>query len=123
MNIQQIDPKQACEILKNEPGIVYIDVRTEDEFENGHVPKAINIPVVVPNMQLGRMVPNPRFVSVVELHVPKDTRVIVGCQAGLRSQYAAELLTGSGYQRVCNMQGGIRWREGSDGSNRCAGMA
>ena len=107
MNIKNISPEETKDILNSDSSAVYIDVRTEQEFNNGHVPKAINIPVVWPDPSTRRMQPNPDFLKVVSAHLPKDKRIIVGCQAGGRSQFAAELLAQDGFQDVSNMQGGF----------------
>jgi rhodanese-related sulfurtransferase len=107
MSLKQINPQQASEILQNDLEAVYIDVRTEPEFQNGHPAKAVNIPVVFPDPARGQMVPNPDFLRVVEGKFAKEKKIIVGCQAGGRSQYAAELLTQAGFKDVSNMQGGF----------------
>jgi len=107
MALKNIGPEQAREILDKEDGAVYIDVRTEPEFVNGHVPKAVNIPVVWPDAATRQMKPNPDFVKVVSAHFPKSKRIIVGCQAGGRSQFAGELLMQEGFEDVSNMQGGF----------------
>ena len=107
MNTKTINPEQAKSILEDDANAVYIDVRTEPEFMNGHVPKSINIPVVWPDPSTRQMQPNPDFVKVVAAHFGKDKRIIVGCQAGGRSQFAAELLAQDGFQDVSNMQGGF----------------
>jgi rhodanese-related sulfurtransferase len=107
MSTKNISPEQAKSILDSDGSAVYIDVRTEQEFTNGHVPKSINIPVVWPDPATRQMKPNPDFVKVVSAHFGKDKRIIVGCQAGGRSQFAAELLAQEGFQDVSNMQGGF----------------
>src|SRR5438105_7664237 len=107
MSIKNIRPEQAKDILESDGSAVYIDVRTEQEFMNGHVPKSINVPVVWPDPSTRQMKPNPDFVKVVSAHFARDKRIIVGCQAGGRSQVAADLLTKDGFQDVSNMQGGF----------------
>jgi rhodanese-related sulfurtransferase len=107
MSVKQINPEQTNEILQRESQSVYIDVRTENEFANGHVPGSVNIPVVFPNPATRQMAPNPDFVRVVEANFSKDKKIIVGCQAGGRSQFAGDLLTQAGFQDVSNMQGGF----------------
>jgi rhodanese-related sulfurtransferase len=102
-----IDPEQAKNILDSDSSAIYIDVRTEQEFMNGHVPNSVNIPVVWPDPATRQMKPNPDFVKVVSAHYPKDKRIIVGCQAGGRSQFAADWLSQDGFQDVSNMQGGF----------------
>src|SRR5262249_35509474 len=49
MAIKEITPQQAHDILTKDPSVVYIDVRTEREFANGHPIGAVNIPVAFPD--------------------------------------------------------------------------
>ena len=107
MTIQQITPQQAHTLMAQDKDIVYLDVRTVPEYEAGHPPSALNVPVVLPNPAVGKMVPNPDFLPTVAAHLPRDTKIIVGCQVGGRSQYAAEVLEHAGYQYLANMQGGF----------------
>ena len=106
MAIKEITPPQAHEVLLSDPSAVYIDVRTEREFANGHPQGALNIPVAFPDPARG-MVMNPDFVKVVESHFPREKRIIIGCQAGPRSNAAAGFLQQAGYQDVSNMVGGF----------------
>jgi rhodanese-related sulfurtransferase len=106
MAIKEITPQQAYEALTSDAGSIYIDVRTEREFAAGHPQGAVNIPVAFPDPARG-MVMNADFVKVVEGHFPKDKKIIVGCQAGPRSNAAAGLLQQAGYQDVSNMLGGF----------------
>jgi rhodanese-related sulfurtransferase len=107
MGVKQISVESARKTLETSDEVVYVDVRTPQEFEAGHPPKAINIPVVLPSPHSRQMVPNPDFMSIVERHVPKGKQVILGCKMGVRSQIAAELLDSAGYTDVSNMQGGF----------------
>src|SRR5262245_32352943 len=107
MSVKNVRPEEAKDILDHDHKAVYIDVRTEQEFMNGHVPKSVNIPVVWPDPSTRRMKPNPDFVRVVSGHFSKNQRIIVGCQAGGRSLMAAELLSQEGFEDVSNMQGGF----------------
>ena len=105
MSIRQTTPREANQLI--EQGYRYIDVRTEREFAFGHPATAVNLPVLVPDPATRQMALNPDFLPVVEAHFPKDSKIIVGCQAGGRSQRAAELLEQAGYTIVVNMQGGF----------------
>jgi rhodanese-related sulfurtransferase len=107
MSIQQISAEETHALMTQDPGIIYLDVRTVSEFEAGHPPAALNIPVVVPNPAIRKMTPNPGFLPTIEANIPKDAKIIVGCMSGGRSQYAAEVLEDAGYQNVANMQGGF----------------
>jgi rhodanese-related sulfurtransferase len=107
MAVKEVTPQQAHDLLlAADTGAVYIDVRTEREFANGHPQGAVNIPVAFPDPARG-MVMNAEFVRVVESNYPKDKKIIVGCQAGPRSNAAAGLLEQAGYQDVSNMVGGF----------------
>jgi rhodanese-related sulfurtransferase len=106
MAIKEITPQQAHDLLQNNPGAIYIDVRTTREFAAGHPQDAVNIPVAFPDPARG-MVMNADFVKVVEGNFPKDKKIIVGCQAGPRSNAAAGLLQQAGYQDLSNMVGGF----------------
>jgi rhodanese-related sulfurtransferase len=53
------------------------------------------------------MVPNPDFLSAVEAAYPKDTKIVVGCQAGGRSLRAAEMMTGAGYTQIIDQRAGF----------------
>jgi len=119
MPIRQIAPDEAYKLL--DEGYRYVDVRTEAEFANGHPATAVNVPVVFPDPATRQMVMNPDFVGVVEAHFPKDARLIVGCQAGGRSQRAAEVLTQVGYSQVLNMQGGFGGARDQSGRSVVAG--
>ena len=107
MSVKQINPVQTHEVLQQNPNAVYIDVRTTQEFENGHVPGAANIPVTLPDPMTGRMMPNPNFLQLVEAKYARDKTIILGCQMGGRAQYAADMLDQSGFKDVSNMQGGF----------------
>ena len=107
MAITQITPPEAHQTLGQDAAIIYLDVRTEAEFQAGHPERAINIPVVFFDQAAGRPVPNPHFLTVVEANIPKEATVVVGCQAGGRSQRAAEIMEQAGYAQVSNMMGGF----------------
>src|SRR5262249_12170520 len=107
MSVKQVNPTQTFEILQKDPQAVYVDVRTKQEFENGHVPGAVNIPVMIPDPSTRRMMPNTGFLAAMESAYSRDKKIIVGCQMGGRSQHAAEILVQAGYSDVSNMQGGF----------------
>jgi rhodanese-related sulfurtransferase len=106
MAIKEITPRQAHDILSADATVVYIDVRTEREFANGHPAGAVNIPVALPDPARG-MVANAEFVKVVEANFPREKKIVVGCQAGPRSNAAARMLDQAGYRDISNMLGGF----------------
>lgn len=106
MPVKQLTPPQANDVMRKDAQVIYLDVRTVPEFTNGHPQRGLNIPAFFLHAP-GQPTPNPDFLKVVEANVAKDATVIVGCQAGGRSQRAAELLAQAGYTNVANMQGGF----------------
>jgi rhodanese-related sulfurtransferase len=106
MPINQVEPPQAHEILKNNPDAIYLDVRTESEFAQGHPAGAINVPVVFIKGP-GQMELNGEFVDVVAKTSPLGKKLVVGCLAGGRSQRACELLEAAGYTDLTNVRGGF----------------
>jgi len=107
MASERIDVKRAREILDTDPGSVYLDVRTEQEFAEGHPERAINVPIGTPNPMMQRLDPNPDFLDVVRASLPEHTPIVVGCKAGPRAELAANLLSQSGYPKVRWVLGGF----------------
>lgn len=122
MAIKEITPQQAHEMLAANADAVYIDVRTEREFANGHPQGAVNIPVAFPDPARGMMV-NSDFVKIVEANFPKEKKIVVGCQAGPRSNAAAGMLQQAGFQDVSNMLGGFGGMRDQMGSVSAPGWA
>lgn len=106
MAIKQLKPAEAYELLRNNPDALYLDVRTEGEFAQGHPAGAINVPVVFIKGP-GQMQLNPDFLAVVESAVTRERAVVVGCFSGGRSQRACEILEAAGYAELTNMVGGF----------------
>jgi rhodanese-related sulfurtransferase len=105
MEIRQTTPPEAHETLRADPTAVYLDVRTPEEFAAGHPAGAINVPVLF--FRAGQSMPNADFVASVQRLIPPATPLLVGCQAGGRSQRGAELLVAAGYSDVSNVRGGF----------------
>lgn len=84
----------AAKILIDSGYACVLDVRTPDEFENGHIPNAILVPI--------DELDNSTF-----LKMPKDVGIICYCRSGRRSSWAAEYLSRQGYTRAYNLSGGI----------------
>ena len=106
MSIKQVEPRQAYEILQQNPDAIYVDVRTEEEFAQGHPVDAINLPVVF--LKPGAApAPNPSFLDVAKKVLSQDKKLVVGCMAGGRSQRACEILEQAGYSDLTNVRGGF----------------
>ena len=117
MSVKQIDPQQTQAILQQDKSSVYIDVRTAEEFANGHVPGAVNIPAMLPDPVSRRMTPNPDFVGAVQANYAKDKKIIFVCAVGQRSALAAEMAAAAGLpaDRLFNLEGGTdAWRKAGE---------
>jgi len=104
MDLKRITPQEAYDLMEDE-GYVYIDVRTEPEFEGGHPEGAYNIPFMVRGP--AGLTPNPDFLKTVEANFPKDAKIILGCQSGNRSLKALVQLTEAGYTQVVEQLAGF----------------
>jgi len=104
--VKEISPREAYDTLQQDGQAVYIDVRTVEEFTDGHPEGAVNIPIAVHDPAQG-MVYNQDFVEVVASHFTKDRKLLLGCKAGPRSNSAANLLEQQGYQDVASVRGGF----------------
>jgi rhodanese-related sulfurtransferase len=107
MGKTDVTPEEAKKLLDGNNGYIYLDVRSVPEFEAGRPPEALNIPIAEPDPSTGQMEFNANFLRVVDLRIPHDAKVIVGCKSGRRSAQACELLRGEGYTNVVNMIGGF----------------
>jgi len=77
-------------------GAVLLDVRTPDEYRQGHPPAARNIPLQELPQRLAEV-------------GPPGTPVVVYCQAGGRSTRAADFLRANGYPDVFNLLSVNNW--------------
>lgn len=122
-NVMPQDVKQYME-----DGWTILDVRPPSESRKAHVTDAVEVPLFYPDSSLDpssllkqmsafglggwwlggtHMVPNDNFMAEVQAKVPKDAKVVVTCQKGLRSLSAAEQLSKAGYKELAWINGGL----------------
>jgi rhodanese-related sulfurtransferase len=116
---QRITVPQAREILERDPKAIYLDVRTEEEFADGHPERAINIPIGHSNPATRMLEANPDFARVARAVLPPDTPILVGCRTGPRAEMAAQVLAGEGFSGLSVVHGGYVGMTGPAG-NRVA---
>jgi rhodanese-related sulfurtransferase len=111
--IQNLDPKQASDLLQQNTNAVLIDVRTKTEYTDiGHPIGAIHIAW---QEQFGSPI-NPNFITEVGKVAPdKNTPVLLLCRSGQRSLSAAKALEQIGYSTLINIATGF---EGDPDSNQ-----
>ncbi len=88
------DVKQFAGLVADS-SVVVLDVRTAEEFAEGHIARAINIDVKDDN-----------FLSNAKRQLPQDKTIAVYCRSGRRSAKACGLLEKEGF-KVYNLLGGI----------------
>ena len=90
---------QFAELINN-PEVQLVDVRTMDEYTEGHIAGSLIIDVKDEN-----------FASLVDEQLAKDKKVAVYCRSGRRSRTAADILVKKGF-KVYNLDKGIlNWIE------------
>lgn len=92
-----ITAEEAKEIMDTESGYVILDVRTEEEFSEGHIPGAI----LIPDYEVGE--------KAQEVLKEKDRMILVYCRSGRRSKLAADALAKLGYTNIKEFGGIIDW--------------
>lgn len=91
--IKQISVDQLSELIDAEHDLQLIDVRRPTEYEAGHAPRAVNLPLAPQLPQDAAALDRARNVAVI-------------CQGGYRSSAAASLLAREGFQHLLNVAGG-----------------
>ena len=91
---KEISYKNLKELMKNKT-VYLIDVRSNQEYEEGHLDGAINISLYNIEKQIGNYVKN------------KTDIIILYCSSGGRSREAKRILENLGYEEVYNLKGGI----------------
>lgn len=98
ISMLRIDIDAGVEVYKMTKNGVLIDVRTKEEYAEGHIPDSINLPLSHLD-QILKEVPD------------KNTPLFVYCQSGSRSARAAKSMKKAGYSDVTNI-GGILYYHG-----------
>jgi len=98
-NFENVDVLGFAELIAD-TNVVVLDVRTVDEFKEGHIEVAVNIDQAQSD-----------FIEQVKAAIPTDKTIAVYCRSGRRSANAAGKLAAEGYKCV-NLKGGIiAWKE------------
>ncbi len=92
-----ITAEEAKQIMDNEEGYIILDVRTREEYDQGHIPGAILIPDTEINEKAEKVLTD------------KDQLLLVYCRSGRRSKLASEALVELGYTNIKEFGGIIDW--------------
>lgn len=94
---QQISQEEAKEMMDTQE-VIILDVREQDEYDSGHIPGAVLLPVGTINDETASAV------------IPeKDDTVLVYCRSGNRSKTASAALAGLGYTNIYEFGGINTW--------------
>ena len=93
----RISPSKARKLLRKNPYIVLIDVRTPEEYIEGHIPGSINIPLQVLDLEIDNLLIYPY------------TPIMVYCKTGVRAASAAAILSQMCFQNVYTLGGIEDW--------------
>ncbi len=94
---KQISMEDAISMMEKESDYIILDVRTEEEFKERHIPDAINIP-------------NETISSAEIPELPeKDQLILVYCRSGNRSKQASQKLADQGYTNIVEFGGINDW--------------
>lgn len=92
-----ITAEEAKKIMDTEEGYIILDVREQEEYDQGHIPGAILLPLGTIADQAHTVLPE------------KDQLLLVYCRSGRRSKQAAEILVEQGYTNIKEFGGILDW--------------
>ncbi len=94
---QEITQEQAKKLMDSGTNCVILDVRTQEEFDAGHIPGAI----LIPDYEITE--------KAQEILTDKDQLILVYCRSGRRSKGVAEELAALGYTNIQEFGGILTW--------------
>ena len=96
MTYEQISPQEAKERMDKEADVIILDVRTQEEYDSGHIKNAVCLP-------------NEDILSEPDILPDKGRQILVYCRSGNRSKQAAQKLADMGYENVLEFGGILDW--------------
>lgn len=92
---EEINYLSAKEIIKNDVNAVLLDVRSPQEYKEGHLESAINIPLYNLEVECEKKIKD------------KQRAIIIYCQSGNRSRKAIKILKAKKYNHLYQLKGGL----------------
>ena len=96
MTYEQISPQEAKERMDAKKDVIILDVRTQEEYDSGHIKNAVCLP-------------NEDIISEPDILPDKDQEILVYCRSGNRSKQAAQKLADMGYENIIEFGGILNW--------------
>lgn len=91
-----LSPEEAKRRMDENDAILVLDVRTQEEYDGGHIPGAVCLP-------------NEEITADMPVIFDKDTEILLYCRSGRRSAEALEKLEKMGYTNVSDFGGILDW--------------
>lgn len=92
--VKNVAPSEAVQLINRENAVV-LDVRTDEEFKQGHILNSKHIPVGLLSNRIG------------ELEKHKSSPIVVICRSGNRSAAACSVLRKQGFNPIYQLAGGV----------------
>ena len=99
---QQITQEEAKEMMDTQE-VLILDVREQSEYDGGHIPGAVLLPVGTIDKD-----------TAAQVITEQDTTVLVYCRSGNRSKTASSLLAELGYTNIYEFGGISTWPYGTE---------
>ena len=96
--IRYVSMDEIVQIMNKNKGYIILDVRTIEEYNEGHIPNAI----CIPNETIGE--------EVINKLPHKEQLILIYCRSGNRSKQAAQKLNKLGYKNLVEFGGIIDWK-------------
>lgn len=98
--VVNLDSESFSNKFKNDPNSILLDVRTKQEFDDGHIPNSILIDIY-----------SPAFPEKIK-ELDKEKNYYIYCRSGNRSYHAGVFMLQQGFKTVYNLADGILdWNE------------
>ena len=94
--ISEVTPQAVKANIDGGKQIILLDVRSAEEFNAGHLPKAVNISRGLLEFKIGQMLPD------------KNANIVVYCRTDARSAFATAIMQEMGYTNVKNLKGAFK---------------
>ncbi len=92
--VTNVAPAEAIALMNRQDAVV-LDVRTDEEFNSGHILHSVHIPVGLLSKRLGELTPY------------KAKPIVVTCRTGQRSATACSMLRKAGFDPIFRLAGGV----------------
>ena len=104
---ERLTEEEALKMMKSDPNVLVLDVRTQAEYDKKHIPNAVLLPI------------NEIKTGNIAAKLPdKDRKIMTYCWTGRRAEDAADLLSKAGYRNVYAIGGLVNWSGPLEGSGK-----